>query len=230
MPVIKSKSEKRARLALIIERLEELYPDAPCALEYGGDAWRLLIMARLSAQCTDVRVNIVCKELFAKYPNCRSMAEGKLEDIEAIVKPCGLYKMKAESIKAASSMLLLEYGGEIPRDMDALLRLPGVGRKIANLLLGDIYGMGAIVCDTHFMRILGRLGMYKEGLRDAEKIEALVRDLMDPALGSDFCHRIVIFGREICSARSPRCSDCPIAQLCERRRAELAKLRAGARI
>lgn len=230
MPVIKSKSEKRARLALIIERLEELYPDAPCALEYGGDAWRLLVMARLSAQCTDARVNIVCKELFAKYPNCRSMAEGKLEDIEAIVKPCGLYKMKAESIKAASSMLLSEYGGEIPRDMDALLRLPGVGRKIANLLLGDIYGMGAIVCDTHFMRILGRLGMYKEGLRDADKIEALVRDLMDPALGSDFCHRIVIFGREICSARSPRCSDCPIAQLCERRRAELAKLRTGARI
>jgi endonuclease-3 len=223
MPVIKSKKEKRGRLEAIIERLATVYPDAPCALEYGGDPWRLLVMARLSAQCTDARVNMVCKELFAKYPNCKAMAEGDLADIERIVKPCGLYKMKAESIKAASAMLLSDFGGEVPSDIDTLLLLPGVGRKIANLVAGDVYGKGAIVCDTHFMRILGRMGMYPEGLRDATKIEMMMRELMDPALGSDFCHRIVIFGREICSARSPGCDRCPLADLCEKRRSEVGK-------
>jgi endonuclease-3 len=223
MPVIKSKKEKRARLTAVIERLGEVYPDAPCALEYEGDAWRLLVMARLSAQCTDARVNLVCKELFAKYPNCEAMAEGDLSDIERIVKPCGLYKMKAESIKAASAMLISDFGGKVLSDIDTLLLLPGVGRKIANLVAGDVYGKGAIVCDTHFMRILGRIGMYPEGLRDAVKIEMMMRELMDPALGSDFCHRVVIFGREICSARSPECDKCPLSDLCEKRRAEMAK-------
>jgi endonuclease-3 len=151
------------------------------------------------------------------------MAEGDLADIERIVKPCGLYKMKAESIKAASAMLLSDFGGEVPSDIDTLLLLPGVGRKIANLVAGDVYGRGAIVCDTHFMRILGRMGMYPEGLRDATKIEMMMRELMDPALGSDFCHRVVIFGREICSARSPECDRCPLADLCEKRRSEVGK-------
>ena len=223
MPVIRSKREKRERLALIIERLASVYPDAPCALEYGGDPWRLLVMARLSAQCTDARVNIVYKELFAKYPDCKAMAEGDITDIERIVKPCGLYKMKADSIKEASKMLISDFGGRVPEDIETLLLLPGVGRKIANLVAGDVYGKGAIVCDTHFMRILARLGMYREGLKDAGKIEMMMRELMDPMLGSDFCHRIVIFGREICSARSPECDRCPLADLCEKRRAECEK-------
>jgi endonuclease-3 len=131
--------------------------------------------------------------------------------------------MKAESIKAASAMLLSDFGGEVPSDIDTLLLLPGVGRKIANLVAGDVYGCGAIVCDTHFMRILGRMGMYPEGLRDATKIEMMMRELMDPALGSDFCHRVVIFGREICSARSPGCDRCPLSDLCEKRRSEVGK-------
>lgn len=223
MPVIKSKREKRERLSLVIERLAKIYPDAPCALEYGGDAWRLLVMARLSAQCTDARVNVVCKELFAKYPDCKALAEGEIEEIERIVKPCGLYKMKADSIKAASMMLLSDFGGEVPSDIDTLLLLPGVGRKIANLVAGDVYGKGAIVCDTHFMRILGRIGMYREGLKDATKIEMMMRELMDPSLGSDFCHRVVIFGREICSARNPACIRCPLADLCEKSREERKK-------
>ena len=216
----RNKNEKRKKGASFGDNQvsAELYPDAPCALEYGGDPWRLLVMARLSAQCTDARVNLVCKELFAKYPNSKAMAEADLAEIEKIVKPCGLYRTKAESIKEASMIIERDFGSEVPSDMDTLLSLPGVGRKIANLVLGDIYGKDAIVCDTHFMRILGRLGMYPEGLKDAVKIEFMIRDLMDAGEGSDFCHRIVIFGREICKARSPECNVCPIAKLCERAR------------
>ena len=209
-----NKSEKKRRLALIIERLAELYPEAECALEYGGDPWKLLIMARLSAQCTDLRVNIVSKTLFERFPDAFAMANAPLEEIEQIVKPCGLYRMKAANIKDASLMLIEKYDGELPREMDELLKFPGVGRKIANLLIGDVFGGEAIVCDTHFMRILGRLGMYRENLKDPVKIEKIMRELMDLRLGSDFCHRIVIFGREICSARSPLCHNCPIRDLC----------------
>ena len=220
MSVIRSKKEKRERLAAVIADLEKLYPVAPCALEYENDPWRLLVMARLSAQCTDARVNIVCKELFAKYPNPKAMAEAELADIEAIVKPCGLYRMKAESIKAASEIIERDYASVVPSDMDSLLALPGVGRKIANLIIGDVFGGEAIVCDTHFIRILGRIGMYPESLKDAVKIEFIIRDLMDPSLGSDFCHRVVMFGREICTARSPKCLECPIAYLCEKAKKE----------
>ena len=172
---------------------------------------------RLSAQCTDARVNLVCKELFAKYPNCYAMADAELEEIEKIVKPCGLYKTKAESIKRSSEIIALEYGGRLPDTMEELLLLPGVGRKIANLLLGDVFGKEAIVCDTHFIRILGRLGMYPEKLKDATRIEFIMRDLMDLSEGSDFCHRIVTFGREICTARSPKCDACPLSEICESR-------------
>lgn len=209
------KSEKRKRLSEIISRLAELYPEAECALEYGGDPWRLLVMGRLSAQCTDARVNLVSRELFARFPTTRMMADGKLSLIEEIVKPCGLYKKKAENIKEASRMIAYDMGGELPDTMEGLLTLPGVGRKIANLLLGDIWGKPAIVCDTHCIRICGRLGMYPETLKDPTKIEGILRELMDPALGPDFCHRIVLFGREICSARSPRCEECPLCDLCE---------------
>lgn len=218
-----TKKEKRERLALIVNKLKEVYPEAECALEYGGDAWRLLVMARLSAQCTDARVNLTSRELFARFPTPVDMAEADLSEIEEIIKPCGLYRMKAKNIKDASRVLMDNYGGVLPCDMDELLTLPGVGRKIANLLLGDVFGMPAIVCDTHCMRICGRLGMYPESLRDPTKIERILTELIDPFEGSDFCHRIVLFGREVCTARSPRCLECPLSELCERRRREVEK-------
>ena len=210
-----TKKEKRARLAQIVERLKEIYPEATCALEYNGDPWRLLVMGRLSAQCTDARVNIVCRELFSVFPTPEAMAYGDLSEIEKIVKPCGLYRMKASSIKEASRMLVEDYGGVLPREMDEMLKLPGVGRKIANLILGDVYGIPSVVCDTHCMRICGRFGMYKEDLRDPNKIEKILIDLLPYGEGSDFCHRIVNFGREVCSARSPKCGECPLSDLCE---------------
>ena len=207
-------SEKRRRMGEIIVLLKERYPSAECALKYEGDPWKLLVMGRLSAQCTDERVNDACKELFAKYPNCEAMAHADLSEIEDIIRPCGLFKMKAKNLKDASAMLLDEYGGILPAKMDALLRFPGVGRKIANLLLGDVYGLAAVVCDTHCMRICGRLGMYKEELRDPMRIETILRGIIPPEEGSDLCHRIVFFGREVCTARSPSCDSCPLRALC----------------
>lgn len=206
--------EKRTKMSQVTAALKQLYPDAQCALNWQGDPWRLLVMGRLSAQCTDARVNIVCEELFRVFPDARAMAEGELSLIEEIVKPCGLYKMKAKSIKEASAMLVERYGGTLPDDMDSLLEFPGVGRKIANLLLGDVYGKPAVVCDTHCIRICGRLGFYPESLKDPAKIEQLLRGIIEPAEGSDFCHRIVIFGREVCTARSPACEGCPLAEYC----------------
>ncbi|MBO7304897.1 MAG: endonuclease III, partial [Clostridia bacterium] len=155
-----NKREKKERMALIVEALKEIYPVAECALEYGGDPWKLLVMGRLSAQCTDARVNIVSRELFGVFPTAEAMAEGDISEIERIIKPCGLYRTKAAGIKAASELLVTEYGGSLPADMDELLKFPGVGRKIANMLLGDIFKMPAVVCDTHCIRICGRLGMY----------------------------------------------------------------------
>ena len=209
-----TKKEKKERLALIVERFKEIYPEATCALEYGGDPWKLLIMGRLSAQCTDARVNVVCRELFSRFPDAVSMANGDITEIENIVKPCGLYRMKAANIKDASRMLVEDHGGELPRDMDEMLKLPGVGRKIANLILGDVYGLPSVVCDTHCMRICGRLGMYREDLRDPNKIEKILLDLLPYGEGSDFCHRIVNFGRDVCSSRSPKCDECPLAPYC----------------
>lgn len=210
------KSEKKERIALIVSALKEIYPDAACALEYGGEPWRLLVMGRLSAQCTDARVNIVCRELFAAYPTCRSLADAPLEEIERIIRPCGLFRTKAANIKDSCAMLCDAYGGELPDTMEELLLFPGVGRKIANLLLGDVFGKPAVVADTHLMRICGRLGMYKETLRDPHKIELIMSELIEPAEQSDFCHRIVQFGRDVCSARAPSCDSCPIRQLCEK--------------
>ena len=215
-----TKAEKKKRLALIVERLKEVYPEAECALNYGGDGWRLLVMGRLSAQCTDARVNVVCEELFKKFPTARDMAEGDISEIERIVKPCGLYRMKAANIKDASRILCENFGGELPDTMDGLLTLPGVGRKIANLLLGDIFKKPAVVCDTHCIRICGRLGMYPEKEKNPEKIERILRSLIDEAEGSDFCHRRVIFGRETCTARQPACDGCPLSDLCLRRERE----------
>ena len=210
-----TKNEKKERLAKIVERFKEIYPEATCALEYDGDPWKLLVMGRLSAQCTDARVNIVCRELFSRFPDAVSMANGSITEIEEIVKQCGLYRMKAANIKDASRMLVDDYGGELPRDMDEMLKLPGVGRKIANLILGDVYGLPSVVCDTHCMRICGRFGMYREDLKDPNKIEKILLELLPYGEGSDFCHRIVNFGREVCSARSPKCDECPMKDLCE---------------
>ena len=214
-----------ARMAAIAERLREIYPHAVCALEwggqYGGDrdellrqSWKLLVMGRLSAQCTDARVNIVCRELFDRFPTVESLADGDLSEIEAIVRPCGLYRTKAQSIKEACRILVEEHGGMVPDDMDALLALPGVGRKIANLLLGDIYKKPGVVTDTHCIRICGRLGFYDESLSDPLKVERILTPLIAPSEQSDFCHRIVQFGRDTCTARAPACEGCPLRELC----------------
>ena len=209
------KRAKKERLALIIAALEEIYPESVCALEYGGEPWKLLVMGRLSAQCTDARVNIVCRELFREFPTCSALADAPLERIEEIIRPCGLFRTKAANIKSACRMLRDEYGGELPNTMDELLRFDGVGRKIANLLLGDIFKRPAIVADTHCIRICGRLGMYPESQKDPYKVELILSELAPPEKQSDFCHRIVQFGRDVCTARSPRCDECPIAQLCK---------------
>lgn len=210
-----TQKEKRARMGAIVTELKKIYPVPVCALESGGDPWKLLVMGRLSAQCTDARVNIVCRELFAKYPDAAALAAAELTDVEEIVRPCGLYHTKAQNIIDASRMLLLEYGGELPADMDELLRFPGVGRKIANLLRGDIFGLPAIVADTHCIRICGRLGMYPISLKDPVRVEKMMSALVEPAEQSDFCHRIVQFGRDVCTARTPQCATCPLRALCE---------------
>lgn len=212
-----TKKQKKEKMARLVAALEQLYPAAECALEYGGEPWKLLVMGRLSAQCTDARVNIVCRELFSVYPTARDLADAPLEDIERIVRPCGLFRTKAESIKAACAMLCDEYGGTLPCEMDELLRFPGVGRKIANLLRGDVYGLPAIVADTHCIRICGRFGMYPETLKDPAKVEKILVELVEPDKQSDFCHRVVLLGREYCMARSPRCHECPLREICGRK-------------
>ena len=209
-----AKNKKKEKAQIINARLKELYPNPVCALEYDGDPWKLFVMARLSAQCTDARVNIVCRELFQKYPNAISMAEADITELEEAVKPCGLYKTKAAQLKEACGILVQKYAGQVPSDMDELLALPGVGRKIANLLRGDIFGLGGIVADTHCIRISARLGLCKKGEKDAAKVEKALDPLIPREEQSEFCHRIIMFGRETCSARSPKCENCPFSDLC----------------
>lgn len=210
-----TEKQKRARMSEIVSALKRVYPEATCALEAGGDPFKLLVMGRLSAQCTDARVNIVCRELFRRYPDAVALAQADILDVENIVRPCGLYHTKAQNIIDASRMLLVDHGGVLPSDMDELLKFPGVGRKIANLLRGDIFGLPAIVADTHCIRICGRLGMYPTTLKDPTKVERILVKLVEPAEQSDFCHRIVQFGRDVCMARGPRCESCPLRELCE---------------
>lgn len=209
-----NKREKKECMAQIVDTLKQIYPDATCALEYGGEPWRLLVMARLSAQCTDARVNIVCRELFAKYPTLGELADAPVSDIESVIRPCGLFRTKAQSIKDSCLILRNRFGGIVPDNMDDLLSLPGVGRKIANLILGDIYSKPAIVADTHCIRICGRFGMYPETLKDPHKVEKIMSELVEPSEQSDFCHRVVMFGRDVCTARSPKCNNCPLSSLC----------------
>ncbi len=199
----------------IIELLNPLYPDALCSLEYDEDPWRLLVMARLSAQCTDERVNIVSGPLFEKYPTVYDMAAAELADVEELVRPCGLYHTKAESIVAAAKLLAERHGGKVPQTMEELLALPGIGRKIANLILGDVYGIPGIVADTHCIRINGKLGFYDPSLKDPVKVERILSGIVPPEEQSAYCHRMVLFGREYCMARSPRCTECPLRSECE---------------
>jgi endonuclease-3 len=203
---------KKKALA-IIEILKQRYPDAPCALHYQKD-YELMIAVRLSAQCTDARVNLVTPALFAAYPTLNDMANARIEDVENYIHSCGFYRQKAKDIVLACQMLRDQHGGKVPNTMEALLKLPGVGRKTANLLLGDLYGEpGSVVCDTHCIRICGKLGL-SQG-KDPEKVERQLRKLLPPEESSDFCHRIVLFGREICIARSPKCGECPLRGLCK---------------
>jgi len=196
----------------IIEILKEKYPDPVCALHYEKD-YELMIAVRLSAQCTDARVNLVTPALFAAYPTLEAMAAAPIEHVEELVHSCGFYKHKARDIVLACQMLLEKHGGKVPGTMEELLQLPGVGRKTANLLLGDLYKQpGSVVCDTHCIRICGRLGL-SQG-KEPEKVERQLRQVLPPEESSDFCHRIVLFGREVCTARSPRCADCPLAPHC----------------
>ena len=210
-----TKKEKREKLARVVEALKKVYPEAKCSLEYEGDPWRLLIMGRLSAQCTDERVNIVCRELFREFPTAEALAQGELERIEKIVKPCGLFRVKAKNIKDASYRLVNSYGGVLPDTMEELLKFEGVGRKVANLLLGDLFAKPAIVADTHCMRINGRLGIYRNGMKAPLKTERILSELIEPCEQSDYCHRMVLFGRDFCRAQSPKCDTCPIKNICK---------------
>ena len=209
-----TQKQKKERILQLADALKEIYPEALCALEWNGEPWKLLIMGRLSAQCTDARVNIVCRALFDRFPTPEALADGNITEIEEIVRPCGLYRVKAQNIKDACAMLVRDYGGVIPDTMEELLKFPGVGRKVANLLLGDLYGKGGTVADTHCIRICGRFGMYPETLKDPVQVEKRMDALLPPALRCDFCHRIVQFGRDTCSARAPKCGECPLRPLC----------------
>ncbi len=202
----------KSKVTQIINILKTRYPDAPCALHYQKD-YELMIAVRLSAQCTDARVNLVTPALFAKYPTLEAMAEADIADVESLVHSCGFYKHKARDIVLGCQMLRDEFSGKVPDTMDKLLRIPGVGRKTANLLLGDLYAVeGSVVCDTHCIRICSRLGLSKG--TEPEKVEIQLRKILPPEESSDFCHRIVLFGREICTARNPKCDQCPLALHC----------------
>lgn len=197
------------------ERLKKLYPDAACSLEYSGEPWKLLVMGRLSAQCTDARVNLTCRELFSRFPTSKALAEADLSEIEELIRPCGLYRVKASDIKAECALLENKYGGKLPDTMEELLTFPGVGRKIANLLLGDIFGKPGIVADTHCIRICGRLGFYPETQKDPLKTEKTMSALIEAREQSDFCHRLVLFGRDTCRAKAPGCESCPLSDICK---------------
>ena len=201
------------RVQGVVEALKQAYPDPRCALEYEKD-YELMIAVRLSAQCTDARVNLVTPALFAHFPTLDAFADADVSEVEEYVRTCGFFRQKAHDIVAACRMLRDEYGGRVPNSMDALLRLPGVGRKTANLLLGDLYAVpGSVVCDTHCIRICGKLGL-SEG-KEPEKVERQLRAILPPEESSDFCHRIVLHGRAVCTARKPQCEKCTLRMFCK---------------
>ena len=204
---------KKERAEAVVQALKELYPDALCALQYKKD-YELMIAVRLSAQCTDARVNLVTPALFASFPTLESFAQADIAQVEKLIRSCGFYHHKARDIVLACQALLDRFGGRVPDNMDDLLTIPGVGRKTANLLLGDIYGKPAVVCDTHCIRITGKLGL-TDGTKDPAKCEAQLWKVLPPEESSDFCHRIVLFGRDTCTARAPKCGECPLRPLCK---------------
>ena len=196
----------------IIEILKDRYPQTLCALHHETD-YQLMIAVRLSAQCTDARVNLVTPALFAAYPTLDDLANANISDIEGYIHSCGFYRQKAKDIVLSCQMLIRDYDRKVPGKMEELLKLPGVGRKTANLLLGDLYSVpGSVVCDTHCIRICGRLGL-SQG-KEPEKVERQLRAILPPDESSDFCHRIVLFGRDCCTARNPKCGECPLAMYC----------------
>lgn len=207
----------KKQLALeIIERLKREYPDALCSLKY-SEAWKLLVSVRLAAQCTDARVNVVVDDLYAKFPDINALAQADVDEIEEIVRPCGLGKSKARDINACMKMIRDEYDGKVPDTFDELLKLPGVGRKSANLIMGDVFGKPAIVTDTHCIRLVNRMGLVN-GIKEPAKVEKELWKIIPPDEGSDFCHRLVYHGRQICTARTnPYCDKCCLQDICARK-------------
>ena len=202
----------KEKVQALIEALKEAYPDPACALRYEKD-YELMIAVRLSAQCTDERVNKITPALFARFPTLDSFAEADISEVETLVHSCGFYRHKARDIVLACQMLKNQYGGKVPGTMEELLQLPGVGRKTANLLLGDLYRVpGSVVCDTHCIRISNKLGLAKG--KEPEKVETQLRAILPPEESSDFCHRIVLHGRAVCTARNPQCGKCTLAPWC----------------
>ncbi len=207
----------KKQLALeVIERLKKEYPDADCTLDY-DQAWKLLVSVRLAAQCTDERVNIIVEKLYEKFPDVEALANAEVDEIEAIVRPCGLGKSKARDISACMKILRDQYDCQIPTTFDELLALPGVGRKSANLIMGDVFGKPAIVTDTHCIRLTNRIGLV-DGIKEPKKVEMALWKIIPPEEGSDFCHRLVFHGREVCTARTtPYCEKCCLADICKKR-------------
>ena len=204
---------KKEKAVHIVETLKARYPDGVCSLNYEKD-YELLFSVRLSAQCTDARVNLVTPELFGTYPTLEALAKADVADIERIIHSTGFFRAKARDIVLSAQMLLSEHGGKVPGTMEALLKLPGVGRKTANLVLGDIYGTpGVVVADTHCIRISGKLGL-TDGTKDPVKVEQQLRKVLPPEESNDLCHRLVLFGRDVCTARSPKCGECPLQEWC----------------
>ena len=206
---------KKQRAREMIERLKKEYPDASCTLDY-NEAWKLLVSVRLAAQCTDARVNVVVQDLYARFPDVEALANAPVEEIEAIVKPCGLGHSKARDISACMKVLQEKYDGKVPDDFDKLLELPGVGRKSANLIMGDVFGKPAIVTDTHCIRLTNRMGLV-DGITEPKKVEMDLWNLIPPEEGNDFCHRLVQHGRAVCTARTkPYCDKCCVADVCKK--------------
>ncbi|MDD6478712.1 MAG: endonuclease III [Oscillospiraceae bacterium] len=206
--------DKKAKTLLAVERLEKLYPEAICSLNY-ETPFQLLIATRLSAQCTDARVNIVTPALFSEFPDAMAMSNAPLESIENHIKSCGLYKTKAKDLIGIAKAIVNDYGGNIPDSLEELIKLPGVGRKTANLVCGDVFKKPAVVTDTHFIRICNRLGLVSTN--EPLKVEKQMRNLLPPEKSNDFCHRTVLFGREYCIARNPKCEICPLLDFCPKK-------------